>query len=161
MGRAAVYPGSFDPITNGHLDIIERTANIFDNVIVAVSNNPNKDHLFSREERVQMIEEAIVDYEEIEVDAFDGLLIDYIREQKAEIIVRGLRAVSDFEAEFQMASMNKKLDSDIETIFMMTKNQYVYLSSSIIREVSELGGCIEGLVPENVIPKLREKIGGE
>lgn len=161
MGRAAVYPGSFDPITNGHLDIIERTANIFDNVIVAVSNNPNKDHLFSREERVQMIEEAIADYEKIEVDAFDGLLIDYIREQKAEIIVRGLRAVSDFEAEFQMASMNKKLDSDIETIFMMTKNQYVYLSSSIIREVSELGGCIEGLVPENVIPKLREKIGGE
>ncbi|MBM7623329.1 pantetheine-phosphate adenylyltransferase [Sporohalobacter salinus] len=161
MRRVAVYPGSFDPITNGHLDIIERTANIFDNVIVAVSNNPNKDHLFNRKERVEMIEEATSDYESIEVDAFDGLLIDYIKQQEAGIIVRGLRAVSDFEAEFQMASMNKKLDSDIETIFMMTKNKYVYLSSSIIREVSELGGCIEGLVPENVIPRLREEIGGE
>lgn len=159
--QAAVYPGSFDPVTNGHLDIIERTDKIFDNVIVAVFCNPNKTHLFSMEERVEMIEEAVADYDDVRVDSFEGLLTDYVKQQEAQVIVRGLRAVSDFETEFQMASMNKKLEPEVETIFMMTRNKYIYLSSSLLKEVSSFGGCIKDLVPENVIPKLQEKIGGE
>ncbi|MGM0472181.1 MAG: pantetheine-phosphate adenylyltransferase [Bacillota bacterium] len=160
MKQVAVYPGSFDPVTNGHLDIIERTTNIFDNLIVAAFNNPNKEHLFSLDERVEMLEESVAEFDNVEVDAFEGLLINYMQQQEAEIIVRGLRAVSDFESEFQMASMNKKLDDEVETIFMMTKNKYVFLSSSIIREVSQFNGCVEGLVPEHVVDKLEEKLGG-
>ncbi|KXS39612.1 MULTISPECIES: pantetheine-phosphate adenylyltransferase [unclassified Candidatus Frackibacter] len=160
MTKIAVYPGSFDPITNGHLDIIERTTKIFDNVIVAVFHNPNKKPLFSMEERVEIITEAVADFENVEVDSFEGLLTDYIKQQKAQVIVRGLRAVSDFETEFQMASMNKKLEPEVETIFMMTNNKYAYLSSSIIKEVSNFGGCIEDLVPEHVISRLKKKIGG-
>jgi len=160
MTKIAVYPGSFDPITNGHLDIIERTTKIFDNVIVAVFHNPNKKPLFSMKERVEIITEAVADFENVEVDSFEGLLTDYIKQQKAQVIVRGLRAVSDFETEFQMASMNKKLEPEVETIFMMTNNKYAYLSSSIIKEVSNFGGCIEDLVPEHVISRLKKKIGG-
>ncbi|SJZ30266.1 pantetheine-phosphate adenylyltransferase [Selenihalanaerobacter shriftii] len=158
MTQIAVYPGSFDPITNGHLDIIERTTKIFDNVIVAVFHNPNKKPLFTMEERVEIIEEAVEEFDNVKVDAFEGLLTDYIKHQNAQVIVRGLRAVSDFETEFQMASMNKKLEPDVETIFMMTRNKYAYLSSSIIKEVANFGGCIEDLVPEHVIPKLMDKI---
>ena len=160
MTKIAVYPGSFDPITNGHLDIIKRTNSIFENVIVAVFCNPNKTPLFSMEERVEMLEEAVAGFENVEVDAFEGLLTNYARQKGAQVIVRGLRAVSDFETEFQMASMNNKLDSGVETIFMMTNNRYAYLSSSIVKEVAEFGGCVQGLVPDNVVAKLEERLGG-
>ena len=158
MGRVAVYPGSFDPVTSGHLDIIKRASNIFDKVIVAGVNNPNKSHLFSMGQRVEMLKEAVGDYENVVVDSFKGLLTNYVKQSGAEIIVRGLRAVSDFESEFQMASMNKKLAPEIETIFMMTSTEYAYLSSSTVKEVASFGGCIKTLVPENVIPRLMDKL---
>ncbi len=161
MGRVAVYPGSFDPVTSGHLDIIKRAANIFDKVIVAGVNNPNKSHLFSMDQRVEMLKEAVESYDKVEVDSFKGLLTNYVKESGAEIIVRGLRAVSDFESEFQMASMNKKLAPEIETVFMMTSTEYAYLSSSTIKEVASFGGCIKTLVPEHVIPKLMDKLQEE
>ncbi len=161
MSNTAVYAGSFDPITNGHLDIIERASRIFDKVIVAVFHNPNKNPLFTMEERVEMIEEAVKDYDNVQVDGFQGLLIDYMNKQEAGVIIRGLRAVSDFEVEFQMASMNKKLAAEIETLFMMTSTKYAYLSSSSLKEVASFGGCIEGLVPQHVIPKLIERLTEE
>ncbi|WP_018249802.1 pantetheine-phosphate adenylyltransferase [Orenia marismortui] len=161
MSNIAVYAGSFDPVTNGHLDIIKRASRIFDKVIVAVFHNPNKNPLFTMEERMEILEEAITDYEGVEVDGFEGLLIDYIRKHKAKVIIRGLRAVSDFESEFQMASMNKKLAPEIETLFMMTSTENAYLSSSSIKEVASFGGCIEGLVPDPVIPKLINRLREE
>jgi pantetheine-phosphate adenylyltransferase len=161
MAKVAVYPGSFDPVTSGHLDIIERANNIFDKVIVAVFNNPNKDHLFSREERVAMLADVLADNPEIEVDSFTGLLIDYIEQHHGEVIIRGLRAVSDFESEFQMASLNKKLAPEIETLFMMTSTEYAYLSSSAVKEVASFGGCIEELVPDYIIDKLINKMKEE
>ncbi|TDX52187.1 pantetheine-phosphate adenylyltransferase [Orenia marismortui] len=161
MSNIAVYAGSFDPVTNGHLDIIKRASRIFDKVIVAVFHNPNKNPLFTMEERMEILEEAIIDYEGVEVDGFEGLLIDYIRKHKAKVIIRGLRAVSDFESEFQMASMNKKLAPEIETLFMMTSTENAYLSSSSIKEVASFGGCIEGLVPDPVIPKLINRLREE
>ncbi|AGB41157.1 pantetheine-phosphate adenylyltransferase [Halobacteroides halobius DSM 5150] len=161
MAKVAVYPGSFDPVTTGHLDIIRRTSNIFDEVIVAVFVNPNKNPLFTREERVEMLEEVLKDFNNVMVDDFAGLLTEYLKEQDGDVIVRGLRAVSDFESEFQMASMNKKLAPEIETLFMMTNTKYAYLSSSAVKEVASFGGCIEELVPEYVIDKLIKRLKKE
>ena len=157
MSRLAVCPGSFDPLTNGHLDIISRGATIFDEVIVAVFNNAEKSPLFTVEERILLIEEATKDIPNVTVDASEGLLVDYARHKKANVILRGLRAVSDFEYEMQITSMNKKLEPDIETIFMMTNNQYSFLSSSIVKEAAKYQGNITNLVPEVVENALRKK----
>lgn len=156
--KNAIYPGSFDPITNGHLDIIKRTARIFDKVIVSVVNNPSKNPMFTLEERVELIRYATKDIKNIQIDCFSGLLIDYVKERNINVIVKGLRAVSDFEYEFQMALMNKKLNENIETLFMTTNSKYSYLSSSLVKEVFKLGGCINGLVPEIVIEEMKKKI---
>lgn len=145
--KIAVYPGSFDPITYGHLDIIERGLKIFDKIIVAVARNSEKNSLFRIDERVDLIKEVLADSERAKVDTFAGLLVDYVRDQGATVIIRGLRAVSDFEYEFQLAQMNRSITQDIETLFMMTSVPYSYLSSSIVKEVSSLNGPIEGLVP--------------
>lgn len=157
MSTIAVYPGSFDPVTNGHIDIIERSARVFDHVVVAVLHNRNKVPLFSVEERVDMLKDSIAYIPNTEVDSFNGLLIDYIRAKKANTIVRGLRAVSDFEYEMQAASINRKLDPGIETFFMMTNNQYSYLSSSIVKEVAKYQANVENLVPPIVQKALHEK----
>ncbi|RSL29607.1 pantetheine-phosphate adenylyltransferase [Salibacterium salarium] len=157
MASVAVYPGSFDPVTNGHVDIIERSAKVFNKVIVAVLHNRNKDPLFSVEERVAMLQDSIKDIPNVEIDAFNGLLIDYVRHKNAKTIVRGLRAVSDFEYEMQAASINRKLDPDVETFFMMTNNQYSYLSSSIVKEVAKYEANVDGLVPSFVAQSLYEK----
>ncbi|SDG94508.1 Phosphopantetheine adenylyltransferase [Alteribacillus persepolensis] len=157
MTAIAVYPGSFDPVTNGHLDIIERSAKVFDKVVVAVLHNRNKVPLFTVEERVQMLKESTSYIGNIEVDSFNGLLVDYVREKGAATIVRGLRAVSDFEYELQAASINRKLDADVETFFMMTNNQYSYLSSSIVKEVAKYQADVKELVPLPVQKALQEK----
>lgn len=153
----AVYPGSFDPITNGHVDIIERSCSIFNKVIVAVAINSEKAGLFTPEERVKIIKETFKDNPKIEVVHFKGLLINYVKEQDIKVIIRGLRAVSDFEYEFQMALMNKKLWKDVETVFMMSSENNMYVSSRIVKEIFSLGGCVKDLVPENVRYKLEEK----
>jgi pantetheine-phosphate adenylyltransferase len=155
--RVAVYPGSFDPITNGHVDIILRGARIFDRIIVAVLVNSEKRSLFSIDERVETAREVFHDEPKVEVDAFEGLLIDFARQKGASVIVRGLRAVSDFEFEFQMALMNRRLAPDIETVFMMPAEAYTYISSRVIREVFSLGGSIRGVVPEIVEARMRQK----
>jgi pantetheine-phosphate adenylyltransferase len=156
--RVAVYPGSFDPITNGHVDIIERGARLFDRIVVAVLANETKTPLFSAAERVQIIREVLRGHANVEVDTFDGgLLVDYAERKGASVIVRGLRAVSDFEYEFQMALMNRRLDHDIETVFMMPAEQYTYTSSRLIKEVFRLGGEVGGLVPPLVEDRLRSK----
>jgi pantetheine-phosphate adenylyltransferase len=156
--RVAVYPGSFDPITNGHVDIIERGSRLFDRIVVAVLANEAKTPLFSAAERVQIIREVFRGRDNVEVDTFDGgLLVDYAERKGASVIVRGLRAVSDFEYEFQMALMNRRLDHDIETVFMMPAEQYTYISSRLIKEVFGLGGHIEGLVPPLVEQRLRAR----
>ena len=155
--RVAVYPGSFDPITNGHVDIIQRGARLFDRIIVAILVNPDKQPLFSREERLEMAREVFASEPKVEVDAFEGLLIDFARHRRASVIVRGLRAVSDFEYEFQMALMNRRLAADIETVFMMPAEAYTYTSSRLIREVFALGGPITGLVPELVETRMQRK----
>ncbi len=159
--RVAVYPGSFDPITNGHVDIIERGARLFDRIIVAVLINSDKRPLFSIEERVETAREVFREEPKVEVDAFDGLLIDFAHQKHASVIVRGLRAVSDFEYEFQMALMNRRLASDIETVFMMPAEAYTYISSRLVREVYGLGGTLQGLVPEAVEARLRRKFARE
>ena len=159
--KIAIYPGSFDPVTNGHLDIIRRASGIFDKVIVAVSINHQKKPLFSVEERVEITKRVIAentDIKNVEVDTFIGLLADYADRKGAGVIIKGLRAVSDFEYEFQMALMNKKLSNHIETLFMMTSQEYSYLSSSIVKEVGKLGGDLNGLVPESVIKELKLKL---
>jgi len=159
--RIAVYPGSFDPVTNGHMDVITRSSKIFDKVIVAVVKNRSKTPLFTVEERVKLLEKAVKGLPNVEVDHFEGLLVDFIRKKNAQVIVKGLRAISDFEYEFQMALMNRKLAPEVETVFMMTNHRYSYLSSSIVKEVGSLGGCIKDLVPEavlsDIIKKLRNK----
>lgn len=153
----AVYPGSFDPITNGHVDIIQRSCNIFNKVIVAVAINSEKAGLFTPEERVEIIKETFKDNPKIEVVHFKGLLINYVKDNNIKVIIRGLRAVSDFEYEFQMALMNKKLWKDVETVFMMSSENNMYVSSRIVKEIFSLGGCVKDLVPENVRAKLEKK----
>ncbi len=159
--RVAVYPGSFDPVTNGHLDIIKRSAKLFDKVIVAVLNNTSKNPIFTTRERVDMLREVTESLGNVEVDSFEGLLIDYMVENDIKLIVKGLRAISDFEAEFQMALMNRKLSSDVETVFMMTHSEYSYLSSSLVKEVFRFGGNITDFVPPEVVTRLNDKIGGD
>ncbi|GAB4301620.1 MAG: pantetheine-phosphate adenylyltransferase [Desulfuromonadia bacterium] len=153
----AVYPGSFDPITNGHVDIIRRSLRIFDHVVVAVARNSGKTPLFSIEERVQLIREVLKDDPQASVDTFDGLLVDFVRSRNARVIIRGLRAISDFEYEFQSAQVNRGLNPSIETLFMMTSVPYVYLSSSVVKEISSLKGEIETLVPPPVREALARK----
>lgn len=160
MTSIAVCPGSFDPVTLGHIDIISRGAAVFDKVIVAVLHNRNKQPLFSVEERLELLREATKHIENVEVDAFSGLLIDYMKTKKARTIIRGLRAVSDFEYEMQAASINKKLGPEIETFFMMTNNNYSYLSSSIVKEVAKYDADVSDIVPEVVAVALKEKFSG-
>ncbi|WP_404452487.1 pantetheine-phosphate adenylyltransferase [Virgibacillus necropolis] len=157
MSRLAICPGSFDPVTYGHLDIIQRGARIFDEVVVAVFNNQVKNPLFSVEERVYLLQESTKDIPNVTVDACDGLLIDYAKEKNANAILRGLRAVSDFEYEMQITSMNRKLDETIETFFMMTNNQYSFLSSSIVKEVAKYQANVSDLVPAVVAQELHKK----
>ena len=156
---SAIYPGSFDPITNGHVDIIERGLKVFERVVVAVLENPKKRPLFTTKERVRMIHEIFASRREVEVRAFDGLLVDFARAQGTSVVMRGLRAISDFEYEFQMALMNRSLAPDIETFFMMPSVHYSFLSSNVVREVAALGGSVEGLVPGLVARRLRSKLG--
>ena len=155
--KIGIYPGSFDPITNGHIDIIQRSSGLFDKLIVAVLSNPQKQPLFSVKDRVELIKESVNDIENLYIDCFDGLLVDLAKMRNAKVIVKGLRAVSDFEYELQMALMNKKLAPDIETIFIMTSSKYSYLSSSIVKESARLGGCVTSLVPSVVETALKEK----
>jgi len=158
--KLAVYPGSFDPLTNGHVDIIERGTRLFDKIIVAILVNVEKSPLFSMEERVDIVREVFKGRPNVEVDTFDGLLVDYVAKRKADVIVRGLRALSDFETEFQMALMNRRLGPHIETVFMMPAEQYTYISSRLIKEVFSLGGQVRGLVPAIVERRLSEKQKG-
>jgi pantetheine-phosphate adenylyltransferase len=156
--KTVVYPGSFDPITNGHFDIIKRSAKVFDKVIVAVLLNPEKKSLFSTEERVEMIQRVTRQYPNVEVMSFSGLLINFLNQHNSKIIIKGLRAVSDFEYEFQMSLMNSKLDPSIETVFMMTSAKNSFLSSSSVKQVALFGGCITDLVPDEIIPDIIAKI---
>ena len=148
--RTVIYPGSFDPITTGHLDVIERAAKLFDRVIVAVAVNSSKDPLFTKDQRQEQITEAVTALGNVEVSAFDGLLVNFARDQKAQAIIRGLRAVSDFEFEFQLALMNRKLEPNIETIFMMPRETYTFLSSKLVKEIAQLGGGVSAFVPPHV-----------
>jgi pantetheine-phosphate adenylyltransferase len=155
--RTAIYPGSFDPITNGHLDVLQRAAKLFDKVILAVAVNAEKTPLFTLEERKALATEAVRDIANVKVDVFRGLLVDYVHQMSGDAIIRGLRAVSDFEFEFQLALMNRRLNERIETIFMMPKDSYTFLSSRIVKEIARLNGDITGLVPPNVQEALLEK----
>jgi pantetheine-phosphate adenylyltransferase len=158
MGLTALCPGTFDPVTNGHLDVIGRAASMFDGVVVAVLENPSKTPLFAVEERIGLIEAALAGHANIRVGAFGGLLVDFAREQGAQVIVKGLRAVSDYEYEIQMAQMNQRI-GEIETLFMSTSPKWSFLSSSLVKEVARLGGDVEGLVPEHVRTALVERLG--
>ncbi len=159
-GVIAIYPGSFDPFTNGHLDLIERSTHLFDKLVVAVLHNEGKKSLFSVAERKQMIERSLRDRDHIEVDSFDGLLVDYASAKGAIAILRGIRAISDYEYELQMALMNRRLQPEIETVFLMASEAYSFISSRMVKEVASLGGRINGLVPPAVEQKLREKFQG-
>jgi len=153
----AVYPGSFDPVTNGHLDIIDRASKVFDHLIVAVLENPRKNAIFTMDERVEMLNSIVGQYKNVEVDCFQGLLVNYVQKRNASIIIKGLRAMSDFEFEFQMALVNRKLNENVETLFMMTNNMYSYVSSSIVKEIAGYGGDISALVPSQVYQRIRDK----
>ena len=155
----AVYPGSFDPVTSGHQDVIMRAARLFDSVVVAVGRNANKAALFSVEERLEMLREVCAPFPNVRVDSFDGMLVGYARARGARVVVKGLRAVSDFEYEFQMALANRQQAPDIETLFLMTSTEHLYLSSSLVKEIARLGGDVSALVPPPVERQLREKLG--
>ncbi len=157
MERLAIYPGSFDPCTNGHLDIIRRGLKLFDRVVVAILVNPKKQFLFPLDERLEMLRLSTQDIPGAEVDAFDGLLVDYAARRGAHAILRGLRALSDFEYEFQMALMNRRLQREIQTVFLMTGMRWIYTSSSIIKEAAQFGGDVQGMVPPVVLARLKEK----
>lgn len=157
--KIAVYPGTFDPITNGHLSIVNRALKIFDKLIIAILNNPQKAPLFSIEERIFMIKDALKPKSTIEVDVFDGLLVDYVIRKKSNVVLRGIRALSDFEYEFQMALMNRKLNREVQSVFLMTDYKWFYISSTIIKEAASFNGDISGLVPPIVCRKLKEKFG--
>lgn len=156
--KTAVYPGSFDPVTNGHLDIIRRSAKVFDEVIVGVLVNPHKKGLFDIEERVELIQKVVKDIPNVKVESFSGLLIHFMKNKGAKVIIKGLRAVSDFEYEFQMSLMNSKLDPNIETVFMMASAKNSFLSSSSVKQVAMFGGCIKDLVPDEIIPDIIKKV---
>ncbi|MDA0813098.1 MAG: pantetheine-phosphate adenylyltransferase [Verrucomicrobia bacterium] len=156
--KRGIYPGSFDPITNGHLDVILRAEQLFDEVVIAVAHNYQKSSLFTKEERVALIEETVAGHDRINVTSFDGLLVDFARDQGASALVRGIRALSDFEFEFQMALMNRKLAPGIETIFLMPKEEYSYISSRMVKEIARLHGDIKGFVPKNVQKALLSKL---
>lgn len=158
--KKAVYPGSFDPLTKGHLDIIKRAAKLYDEVIVAILVNTTKNYLFSEEERLQIIREEVQDLPNVRVESFTGLLVDFCRKNDVGVIVRGLRAISDYEYEMQIAQMNRNLDEEIETVFLMTKTKYSFISSSIVKEVARFGGDIRNIVPEKTFDKLVEKYRG-
>jgi pantetheine-phosphate adenylyltransferase, bacterial len=155
--RVAIYPGSFDPITNGHISIVQRGLKIFDKIIVAILLNPKKQALFSLEERIIMIKDTFKDEPNLEIDMFDGLLVDYAVSKNTNIVLRGLRAMSDFENEFQMALMNRKLNRDIQSVFLMTEYKWFYTSSTIVKEAASMGGDVSGLVPPEVNNKLKRK----
>lgn len=159
MRSVGIYPGSFDPLTCGHLDIIERASRLVDKLYVAVVANPNKKSLFPINERISMIQKGIKKLHNVSVDYFQGLLIHYAKEKKASVLFKGLRAISDFEYEFQMALVNRELSSDVETVFLMTAYQYAFLSSSLVKEVASLGGSVRGMVPPYVEDLLKEKYG--
>lgn len=150
--KSAVYPGSFDPCTNGHLDVIKRAAKLFDKVVVAVLINNSKNPTFTIDEREEMLKIATKDLDNVEVRSFSGLLVDFMKEMNSEVIIKGIRAVSDFEYEFQMALTNQTLCEDLETVFLHTSKEYMFLSSSIVREIARYGGCLDGLVPKSLIP---------
>lgn len=155
--KLVIYPGSFDPPTNGHLDLIQRAAEVFNHVVVAVLRNESKTAVFTVEERIEMLEEATRDLDNVSIDSFSGLLVDYARSREARMILRGIRAISDYEYELQMALMNRHLNGELETLFMPAAEQYSYLSSRLVKEVNRLGGDITNLVPENVARRLAEK----
>ena len=157
--KVVIYPGTFDPITNGHISIISRALKIFDRLVIAILNNPQKLPLFTMEERIQMIREVLKDQRRVEVDSFNGLLVDYVIQKKTNVVIRGLRALSDFEYEFQMALMNRKLNREVQSIFLMTDYKWFYTSSTIIKEAASLGGDVSGLVPPIVCRKLKQKFG--
>ena len=158
MIRRAIYPGSFDPVTNGHLDVIERARKLFDEVIVAVAHNDQKNPLFALDERLDLLQATIGKLKNVEIAPLDGLLVDFAVARKATAVIRGLRAISDFEFEFQMALMNRKLNAKVETIFLMPKEEYTYLSSRIVKEIARLGGDVKGFVPARVASALQRKI---
>ncbi len=157
MKRIAVYPGSFDPVTYGHIDIVQRGRKLFDKIIVAILNNPAKKSLFPVEERLEMLRESMSEIPGLTFDSFDGLLVDYVNRQGAQAILRGMRAVSDFEHEFQLALMNRKLNREVETVFLMTGMRWFFTSSSIIKEAASFGGDISDMVPPNVLQRVRAK----
>lgn len=161
LGKIAVYPGSFDPVTNGHIDVIKRASKVFDHLIVAVLVNDRKKSMFTLEERIDILEQSVQGLDNISFDSFSGLLVDYCDDKNIDAIVRGLRAVSDFEFEMQMAQMNRKLSEKVETVFLTTSAEHSYLSSSIVKEVARFDGKIEGLVPDYAIIKMKEKLRGE
>ena len=157
--RTVIYPGSFDPFTNGHLDIVQRAAKLFDHVIVAIARNETKGPLFSLDERLELVRQSVSGHQNVSVDSFDGLLVEYVERRGGQAVIRGLRAVSDFEFEFQLALMNRKLNEHVETIFMMPKDTYTFLSSRLVKEIARLGGNVGAFVPAQVVAALSTKLG--